>query len=399
MVPAVTGVVLPQQALGADGASVIATYPSMHAVRVPLVARDRVADRLRSAGFDVQELAHVIHAPGRLIDPRREPPMDASFDAGLYLLQYAAPATPEWQAYLRLVDARVVQSLAERAVVVTARRSTAAALARLAWVEYVGPYVFAFKFAPAYGTAEGAYTLVMADTSLSAAEIAATRARVNGFVTETSHDGVLVARVQTDFLTAISLVDEPFVLGVEPYIAPQLSDERQDLGITGVSSPVGGNYLNWLAARGITPNALTQSGAIVDVADTGVDLGCYPYIGPQHDDLQGRLVYHNGEYGSGLDPQYKDNRGHGTIIAGIVGGLPTAGIDSAGSPTMGFGLTDAGNFYYGLGVAPGVRMGNTEIVNGPPVGTVVSWTTRAVSQRCNTPAAPCTYDSTTCAAT
>jgi len=42
-----------------------------------------------------------------------------------------------------------------------------------------------------------------------------------------------------------------------------------------------------------------------------------------------------------------------------------------------------------LGVAPGVRVGNTVIMNAGQVGSVSQWTTLAVTQRCNTPGDQC----------
>lgn len=79
-------------------------------------------------------------------------------------------------------------------------------------------------------------------------------------------------------------------------------------------------------------------------------------------------------------------------MASIVGGHPGSGVDTAGATTTGYGLRDSdsyGQFYYGLGVAPGVRLGSTKIITLANSGTVAQWTTRAVTQRCNTPSLVC----------
>lgn len=194
-----------------------------------------------------------------------------------------------------------------------------------------------------------------------------------------------------DLASAYALLDEPFVIGVEAYVAPEFSDERQAYSLSGASAPTPGvSYLSWLASRGITPNALTNSGIIVDVADSGVDMGCLNVN--RHKDLLGRVVYYTAAVG-GSTTDRSDTVGHGTVVAGIVGGNPVAGVNSVGGATNGLAQKDSdsyGQFYYGMGVAPGVRIGSTKIRNSQSIlGTVAQWTKLAVSQDCNTPTSLC----------
>lgn len=163
-----------------------------------------------------------------------------------------------------------------------------------------------------------------------------------------------------------------------------------------------------------TPKNLTErSDIVIDIADMGVDYGCGEANLPQsHKDVKGRIVYNNGSTNDqpGGNYQWTDSQGHGTIVAGIAAGNPLAGlnasgqplaIDSAGVRSDGNNMKDTdayGQFYYGLGIAPGARIGNTKIMNSIQVGSPGDWTTRAVTRRCNTPGAPCSATGPLCPA-
>jgi hypothetical protein len=371
------------------GARMIAEYEAMSVVTVPESAWERVAARLMKAGFDVTELDDTIETPRHRIKPAIDRAPTAPFAAGLFILQYAAPATGAWQAALRQSGVVVVQSLPGRAVLLSASTEQIARLAKLPWVEYVGPYLAEYKYAPLARLEHTEFTVQIANTTASAAAVEAVRARVGGFLTESRYESELTARIKMkDLASARALLEEPFVLAVEAYVPPEVSDERQAYSLSGAAVPTGGNYLAWLASRGITPNALTNSGIVVDIADSGVDMGCLNI--QRHWDLRGRVVYYTS---TGSASDRSDNLGHGTVVAGIVGGNPVAGVDSVGNATNGFAQKDNdsyGQFYYGLGVAPGIRIGSTKIKSVLAVlGTVQQWTTLAVSQDCNTPSTLC----------
>lgn len=379
-------------ALLTEGSRVMADYDAMQAIGVPEAAYDRIAEKLAKNGFEVTELENGIRTPRRFIEAGMVSPA-APYAAGLFLLQYSAPATPAWQALVRRSGVEVVESLPERAVVVTASREQAGVLARFPWVDYIGPYLAEYKHAPVGEADSTEYTIQMADTTASAQAVEELKARVGGFLTESRYGGQLTARIRTANLAAArALLDEPFVMAVEAYVPSQPSDERQSLSATTTAATpaIGASYLNWLAARGITPNALTNSGIVVDVADSGVDLGCINNAN-RHRDLVGRVVYNNDLLGGTTDR--RDTYGHGTVVATIVGGNPVAGVNSAGGATAGFNQKDSdgyGAFYYGLGVAPGIRIGSTRKNTGTSTaGTVAQWTTAAVTSRCNTPTTLC----------
>jgi subtilisin family serine protease len=104
--------------------------------------------------------------------------------------------------------------------------------------------------------------------------------------------------------------------------------------ITGTSPVVG--YESWLNGLG-----LNGSGVKVSIVDTGVD--------GRHPDLAGRVV---GEVDYSQSPtgEPTDIGGHGTHVAGIVGG------DGAGVPPVAGRIKDTGGFLYGHGVAPKVQL-------------------------------------------
>jgi hypothetical protein len=414
------GVEISQVAVELAGGRVLASYDGPLAVAVAEPARDAFLESMASLGVDVRELDDMIYTPRRAIDPQLDMLPRRTSGAGLFLLQYAAPATPAWQAALRSSGVVPIISLPERAIVVVAAAEQIDHLARLPWVQYAGPYDRDYKFAPA-GEDHGEFVIQIADTELTAGAIEYIEALAGGFVMRTASDGILTARIRTDRATAEMFLDEPFVVGVETFIEPQPSDERQALSLTGESTlqaaatfatttgtGTGTNYRKWLNKYGFTAAALTSSNIVVDIADYGVDLGCSSDTGSikAHLDLRGRIVYHNGatkpgggELGLEKDPDFSDTNGHGTLVAGIVAGNPLAGTDTAGQPSNGRGELDTGSFYWGMGVAPGIRIGSTVMMSGGQVGQVVDWTSRAVSRYCNTPTNACTPTTTLCRAT
>ncbi len=413
------------------GARVLAAYGASHAVRVPEAARDAFLARMAALGLEARELPDHIDTPARRIDPRVDHPPAAPAGAGLFLLQYVAPPLPEWQAEIRATGMIEILPLPERAIVVVATREQLAHVSRQPWIEYGGPYLADYKFRPA-GVDRGEFTIQIADTDATRASIASIEARAGGFVSASSSDHILTARFRAGRAVAAAMVNDPFVLGVETFVPLQPSDERQALSLTGKTTLTDAaafanalpgtatNYRRWLDHYGFTANALTTRGIVVDVADMGVLNGCGAHSTEEraHVDLRGRVVYHNGativtgggsvtEAGVNRSPDYTDQSGHGTVVASIIAGNPLAGVDtnSPPYPTSGIGATsgkDPNGYFWGMGVAPGIRVGSTVMMDGgQQVGTygVKDWTTRAVTRKCNTPATPCTSTTVNCPAT
>jgi hypothetical protein len=396
---------LPADVEAEGGFRRLAAYEAMHAFAVPDQAAERVLARLVNAGFEICELEDVIHSPVRKIASGNA--FNVMNGNGLYVVQYIAPPTAEWQTAVRQTGVRVIDALPERAMIVAATAGQIRALAAQPFVQYAAPYSADMKSGPVAQPGHQLFTVQVADTPASADYIALLRTRVGGFITESRNGSELMARIQTDLATARALLDDRYVVAVEAFYPPHPSDERQALGVTGVATLTSTmtKYLSWLSARGIVPSNLTNDTwgrkIVIDVADTGVDLGCCSHYSTAHEDLAGRVVYHGGT-APRYDCNFADNVGHGTVVATIAAGLPTAGQNIAGTATAGTGIRDsdgAGQYYYGMGIAPGARLGNTRIIEGLAQGTVSDWTRIAVTSRCNTPTAACTFTAENCPAT
>lgn len=137
----------------------------------------------------------------------------------------------------------------------------------------------------------------------------------------------------------LRVASHPSVRYVGPAASrPQPLDEtgaQINAGNLNGSSPVTG-YETWLSGLG-----LDGTGVKVSIVDTGVD--------SRHPDLAGRVV---GEVDYSQSPtgEPTDIGGHGTHVAGIVGG------DAAGLPPVAGRIKDANGFLYGHGVAPKVQL-------------------------------------------
>jgi subtilisin family serine protease len=209
---------------------------------------------------------------------------------------YAVPATPAQVEALRRVDGvRSVEALP----VQDRLGERAAALSGAARLQVVT--------APGVRLAGGAVPLTAATE-----------------VVELPGDGRLAQR----------LARTPGVLHVDlAPTGPELEDEGSGQVLAGAASgtsPVPPGYRQFLSGLGVT-----GSGVTVAVVDDGLD--------SSHPELAGRIVARLG-YGSPV----MEAQGHGTHVAGIVGGKGAA-IGPAGV------LKDGAGLEYGLGIAPGVR--------------------------------------------
>lgn len=275
----------------------LAEYDTMIAVALPEQARDAFLEHVTTLGARAVELEDVILTPRATVSTVHKAAVPSGAGPGLFLIQSIAPATEAWQAAIRRSGVVAVGAVPERSVLVAGTLPQISELARLPWVQYAGPYEPAFKYAPVADPSHTEFTIQLADVPIASDAIGSIRHRVGALFAETRHEGILTARFTADMATAQALLEERFVIGVEAYRPMQSSDERQALSVTTAGPPSGGTtrYLAWLNAPGrdITPDKLTQSGIIVDIADTGVDNGCGG-AGTRHLDLAGRTVYHNG---------------------------------------------------------------------------------------------------------
>jgi hypothetical protein len=159
---------------------------------------------------------------------------------------------------------------------------------------------------------------------------------------------VVSALVPAKELGRIAALDS--VVFVAPAPQFKLHDERSAQIIAANlneshTQPSGTGYLNWLAAKGLN----TPADFVVDVADSGIDRGATD-AGLLHPDFlggqgQSRVVYVNN-----YTINTSDLRGHGTIVASIIGGSGAAE-----------NMMDADGYLYGLGIDPTQKLGSSRI--------------------------------------
>ena len=294
----------------------------------------------------------------------------------LHLVQFAGPVKPEWLAELTNSGVRIVTYIPHNAYLVYGPDAGVAAVKTLkaakSWVQYEGSYLDDDKIQPRaklfdaigqpvlYST--NTYAVQMVEDAEANATTLATidslklapifrQDRVQGYVN-------VIATLPVD--AVVTLAARPDVVSVNLYVKPKKMDERQDQIVAGNLTglvPSGPGYLTWLATKGFTQEQFAASGFLVDLCDSGLDIGTNK---PNHfglytsgnTGLASRVVYNRleGTANSGSTLQGCDGHGNlnGHIIAGYVGMTNSPHTDSAG-------------YRYGLGVCPFVKLGSSVI--------------------------------------
>ena len=215
------------------------------------------------------------------------------------------------------------------------------------------------------GLARGG-TVKAAVETLSGSDGAAARAQIeaagrklrgNSSVGETT---VQFVEIGSDDLNA--LATSPDVVSVEPYVVPELLDERAAQIVAGNlnaagTAPTGPGYLGFLSTQGFPTSLMNFT---VDITDEGIDKGIVPPPAGSHPDFfvngnpaaASRLDY--AQENTAGDANARDCGGHGTNVASIA-----TGYNSGSGPVV----EDAQGFNYGLGIAPRARVGATKIFN------------------------------------
>lgn len=164
------------------------------------------------------------------------------------------------------------------------------------------------------------------------------------------------------------------VTWIDIYAPPRPSGEREahlSIGGAFVSSAGGvlrtalGDHRSWLSASGISNYKTALKLAILD---TGLDIGSSTDVHPDLKDSSGNsfvsVVGYTNAGGSNADCY-----GHGTMVAGIIGGNAGAGV-STQTRDNGSQFLDDADYLMGLGIAPEIpiivaRIFNTYTVGGP----------------------------------
>jgi hypothetical protein len=326
--------------------------------------------RLRSGAIETPPRAAVL-APQSLVP---EPAV-----SGLFLVQLEGNLRPAWRAQLNAAGADPLRYVPDDAFVVRLRSTELARLRALPFVRWIGPFRPEYKLGPglweaarrANADARSVEVRALLAPRTSASETTQLLRRVPGLARRsTTRFGTVVSgRIDAPQLSALSESDA--VLWIEPAPRPRLYDEVSSKIVGGgevdLSSGEGGlgggggddDELGLVAVRAVQnagsadahPTVTQQlgfdgRGVTVAVADSGLHNGD---AGSMHRDLAGRASEFF-FYGNLTDAA--DEHGHGTHVAGIVGG------DGA------LGETDGDNTLYGLGVAPKARIVAQRIFDG-----------------------------------
>lgn len=230
-----------------------------------------------------------------------------------YLVQFQGPIQPAWTEKLAALGAELLEYIPDYAFVVRLPAGQSASLDALDEVRWAGPWLPAFRLAPELlqhirasaglgPEAQQAVAVRLAsypgiDLDALLAEIA--RLGIEAGPVSAGELGAS-ARLQATPDQLAALARWPDVRWIEPYVAPQLLNDR-----------VQSNWL--LGTRAIWQDlSLFGQQQIVAVADSGLDTGNANTV---HQDVRGRIAQ---AFGLGRPGNWSDPNGHGTHVTGSV---------------------------------------------------------------------------------
>jgi Subtilase family len=277
-------------------------------------------------------------------------------ETGACFLQFVGPILPDWEKQVLALGVTLVQYVPYNAYIAAATPSAMASAAKLPFVQLVEMLHVALKVHPRNGNGGGTHDLVIqlidapgidqAVSSIGARAVGpAKKERVSP--AEFSLQATFDSNDLPDILAT------PLVYGVVEAPVVQISDERvaqsltsnvSSAGVPLVSLPANpGTYKTWL--DGICPfcTTLQADHFWFGEADLGLDDGTS--AGGHHPDLPSARVRFGTNFTN--DPPAGADT-HGTMVAGIAAGDPTAGTDPDG-------------FLYGMGIAPSAGVYVTKV--------------------------------------
>lgn len=395
--------------LVADGGRLVQDYGSFQLVEV-----DAAAEVGSLSDVRILKDARTIKLNARSIDTSSDearaqaanPSLASVSGKTLQLVQFVGPIKPEWAEQLRQTGAQIVAYVPNNAYLIyggqaalssvrTMSAGTASGSAPIVWQ---GAFLDSDKLqggallrkkGVAGLPADQTYVVQMVadDEANSTTAAVIDQFRIGALVSDQNalHYRNITVRLSPEGVAAVA--SRPEVVSIMPHVAPHLMDERQDLIISGNVEimgtgspeklvPLQTSYMEWLRSKGFNPE--TPSSFVVDVTDSGIDDGTNTHNhiglriagGPTN---ASRVVY-NRLFGSETneDSTIAGCDGHGNInahiIAGYIAMTVTEVVDATDTNIVTFVTNyvgqpyqDAQGYYYGLGVAPFVRVGSSVI--------------------------------------
>ena len=297
--------------------------------------------------FDLIPQAGVVQVTGYRFDPlvEGEPEFSADMRAaregpGFRLVQFFGPVQDAWLAQLEAAGLRVLQYYPNNAFLTWGTPEQARAAERLSAVRWQGDFHPVYKInsdlAGRSGQINNVDIVFYNDGNIlnSLAEINSLGGKIIQYYPSQPDQAFFDAIVQLDAgsIEAIARLDTVLWMGYS-YPDPVMEDEMSSQILAGnyVSGVPFTGYFDHLADLGVDGAGVTWA-----IIDTGVDY--------DHPDLGSHIVGGYDFPGSCSVPGQPGSDcsggGHGTHVAGIVGGDATGGF------------TDANGFLYGLGIAP-----------------------------------------------
>ncbi|MEW5985309.1 MAG: S8 family serine peptidase [Chloroflexota bacterium] len=275
-------------------------------------------------------------------EPTVRPEMQASNNGpGLRLVQLAGPSQDAWLQQLAAAGLRVLQYYPHHTFLVWGTPSQAAAVENLSFVRWQGAFHPAYKInedlLKRSGRIDNVDVFFYNDGQMEATLAAISRlgGRVIQHYPSQPDKAFFDAIVQLDARTveAVARLSSVVWLGYASP-RPELDDEMSD-------QILAGNYTGGVPFPGynafLDDLGVDGTGVIWSITDTGVDYD-HPDLGSH---IVGGYTYPGVPAGDGPGDDCGGSLGgHGTHVAGIVGGNASTG------------LMDASGFLYGLGMAP-----------------------------------------------
>jgi len=303
-------------------------------------------------------------------DPLRgEPDLSAPWRAegkageGLYLVQFRGPVTDAWLQDLRKAGLTPLQYYPQNAYLVWGKFQALESAKRAAYVRWSGVFQPAYKVNPALmsvvekmegaGMVENVAVTLYDDgalkTTLKSLEDMGGKYQQHFAAQPDGQFQTVILKLPAARLAEVAGLPAVWALdyvsarpGLDDEISTQISVGNYSGGV-----PFTG-YQAWLTAKGVNGN-----GVIFADVDTGLDTN---NNATAHQDIRGRIAAFV-DYTGGATTT--DTDGHGTHTGGIIAGNGALGI------------TDAGGFLYGLGMAPQARLVVQNALMGtawPPAG-------------------------------